>query len=57
MPELFQNLYRIKSARLEGYDYTQPAWYFITICTKDHKEYFGKIVDNEIILNKTGSIA
>jgi len=57
MPELFQNQYRIKSARLEGYDYTQPAWYFITICTKDHKEYFGKIVDNEIVLNKTGSIA
>ena len=57
MPELFQNQYRIKSARLEGYDYTQPAWYFITICTKDHKEYFSQIFENKVKLNEIGEIA
>ncbi|NCS81181.1 MAG: transposase, partial [Ignavibacteria bacterium] len=35
--------YRIASARLKEYDYSTPNWYFVTINTKDHHEYFGEI--------------
>jgi REP element-mobilizing transposase RayT len=30
---LFNNKYRIESARLKGYDYSFPGEYFVTICT------------------------
>jgi REP element-mobilizing transposase RayT len=29
-----------KKNRLEGYDYSQPGWYFITVCTKGKAPYF-----------------
>ena len=41
--EKFQNKYRIKSARLTWHDYSEGV-YFITVCTKDHKHYFGEII-------------
>lgn len=33
-----------KSTRLKEYDYSQNGAYFITICTKDKKQYLGKII-------------
>ncbi len=42
--------------RLEGYDYSQSNYYFVTICTANRKEYFGKIDDNQMILNYHGQI-
>ncbi|MCL1921681.1 MAG: hypothetical protein FWG50_11530 [Kiritimatiellaeota bacterium] len=39
----FQNKYRIPTCRLQGFDYGANRWYFVTICTKDRKCYFGKI--------------
>jgi len=44
---LFQNKYRVEPARLTGYDYSTPGWYFITICTKNRVQYFGDIVSVE----------
>ena len=32
-----------KNIRLKNYDYSQPGYYFITICTKDKKKYLGDI--------------
>ena len=29
-----------KTIRLQGYDYSQPGGYFVTICTKDREPYF-----------------
>jgi len=43
-----------RSIRLSGYDYSQKGFYFITICTKNHKHLFGKINDGEMILNSAG---
>ena len=57
MPEKFKNKYTIKSTRLEGYDYSQDGMYFVTICTKDREEFFGKIEDGEMVLSKIGKIA
>lgn len=44
MAELFANKYRITSARLQTWDYANEAMYFITICTKNRKNYFGEII-------------
>jgi len=41
MPDKFKNKYRIKSARLQSWDYANNAAYFITICTKYREHYFG----------------
>jgi REP element-mobilizing transposase RayT len=48
---------RKNSLRLEGYDYSQSGFYFITICTQDRKQIFGEIKENEMQLNKYGLIA
>ena len=42
-PALFQDKYRVPSARLPGYDYGQSGAYFITICTADRQPYFGTV--------------
>ena len=44
-----------KSPRLKTWDYTNPYWYFITICTKDHKNFFGEIIDSKMIQNELGA--
>lgn len=57
MSEKFKNKYTIKSARLPGYDYSQDGTYFVTICTKNHEEFFGKIENEKMILSDIGKIA
>jgi putative transposase len=42
---------------LDGHNYSYPGWYFVTICTYDHKLLFGEIVNSEMILNEYGLIA
>ena len=45
-----------KLNRLPGYNYSRNGWYFVTICTKDRREWFGKIQDQKMMLNKIGNI-
>lgn len=45
-----------KLNRWGGYDYAQPGWYFVTICTKKRRHFFGKIRDRYMCLNTCGSI-
>jgi putative transposase len=45
MSELFANRYRIKSARMKSWNYASKAMYFVTICTKNRKHYFGEILN------------
>ncbi|MDH7462360.1 hypothetical protein QEG73_13760 [Chitinophagaceae bacterium 26-R-25] len=47
MAELFQNKFRIPSARLLTWDYGSPGFYFVTICTRKHFHYFGSIVKSD----------
>jgi len=56
MSEKFKNKYRVASARLSGYDYSQNGAYFITIVTQQFEHFFGKIVDGEMVLNEMGEI-
>jgi len=51
---LFKDKYRIESIRLQGYDYSQPGAYFITIVTHNRQCLFGNIVDGEMMLNEFG---
>jgi putative transposase len=56
MTDKFKNKYTIKSARLEGFNYSQNGMYFVTICTKDREHFFGEIKNGEMILNEIGKI-
>ena len=50
-------MYKRKSIRLKEYDYSQIGYYYVTICTLDRAQLFGRIIDNKMILNKYGLIA
>ena len=56
MDELFQNKYRIRSARATWCNYNEGI-YFVTICTKDKCHYFGEIVDEEMTYSSVGKRA
>ncbi len=45
-----------KRNRLKGYDYSTDGYYFVTICTKDRKEFFGEVKKGSMILNRFGKI-
>ncbi|NJO74384.1 MAG: transposase, partial [Leptolyngbyaceae cyanobacterium RM1_406_9] len=46
-----------RSIRLQGYDYSSPGAYFITVCTHQRECLFGEITDGEMRLNELGQIA
>lgn len=56
MSSKFKNKYRIDSARLKGWDYSNSAAYFVTICTCNRRHYFGKINDGIMDLSSLGDI-
>lgn len=56
-PERYRDKYRIESTRLQHWDYRWSAAYLITICTQNRNHYFGKILNNEMILSPIGAIA
>ena len=45
------------SKRLAGYDYSQPGFYFVTICTQHHRLVFSTIADSQVSLKRPGQIA
>ena len=55
--ERFQNKYRVESTRLKEWDYSNPWWYYVTINTKEHKEYFGRVENEIMVLNEIGKTA
>ena len=56
MPEKYKGKYKVKSNRLQGYDYSSEGAYFITICTAKHLIEFGEIINGKMILNVSGNI-
>ena len=50
------NIHKRRSIRLEGYDYSQPGAYFITVCVLNRQPLLGAIVDDEMILNSAGKM-
>ncbi len=45
-----------KQFRYQGYDYSQDGYYFVTICTKNRKFYFGLVVNEKNNLSDIGKI-
>jgi len=45
-----------QTIRMKDYDYSQPGTYFVTICSNERKNFFGKIVDEKMVLNSLGKI-
>lgn len=52
----FRGKYRIESARLKNWDYAQSGAYFVTICTKNRKCFFGNIAEEKMQLSEIGKI-
>ncbi len=48
--------YRIDSARLKNWDYSSSGYYFITICTKNMKCFFGWIKNEDFNFSDAGKI-
>jgi len=57
MSDKYKNKYRISSARKQSWDYGSNAGYYITICTKNRKHYFGKIRNKKMQFSEIGQIA
>lgn len=45
-----------RSIRLAHFDYSQPATYFITICTHRRQPLFGRVRDERVGLSPAGEI-
>ena len=54
---LFRNKYRVENIRKRGWDYSLPGYYYVTICTKGKKNFFGEVRDDIVRLSNTGVIA
>lgn len=57
MQNKFKNKYRISSARLQTWDYSNNGAYFITICTQNRHHFFGNIQNQEMQLSEIGKLA
>ena len=45
-----------RSTRLKEYDYSNPNWYYVTICTFDRKHLFGEVKNSKMISNEYGKV-
>ena len=45
-----------KSIRLKTYDYSQPGYYFITLCTQNRTPLLGEIVEGMVCLSPLGKV-
>lgn len=43
-----------KDLRHSRHDYSQPGYYFVTVCVKDCNPWFGTIADTQMHLNEAG---
>ena len=52
----FMGLYRDRTIRRKGHDYSNGASYLISICTEDRAQFFGRVVDAGVRLSEAGRI-
>ena len=46
-----------KRTRMEGYDYSTPGCYFVTVNTRNHGDWFGVVSNGQLHPNEAGSMA
>lgn len=54
--EYFKNKYRVASTRLGHWNYSWPAMYYVTICTRNKECDLGEIKDKNVYLSEIGRI-
>jgi putative transposase len=55
-PKYNPKIHHRRSIRLKDYDYSKAGLYFITICVQGRKCLYGKIINDEMILNDAGKM-
>ena len=45
-----------RRGRMLGYRYSQPGYYFVTICTHDRQHLFGQIAELVMMLSPSGKM-
>jgi len=45
-----------RSIRLPGFDYAEGNWFYVTLCTHQHKMLFGNVENGKMHFNKFGNI-
>jgi putative transposase len=45
-----------RSIRLQGYDYSQPNMFFVTLCAYERNCLFGEALNNTVHLNEAGKV-
>lgn len=57
---LWNNRYRVESARKVGWDYSSASWYFVTICEAQRRPAFGEWIEEEgeegVVLSPLGEL-
>lgn len=53
---MFKRSLERKHNRLPDYNYSNPGYYFVTICTKNKIPFFGSINDHGMNLNRLGKV-
>ena len=53
---MYTYMFERKSNRLQNFDYSSQNYYFVTVCTQNRSEYFGEILNYDIILSDVGKI-
>jgi REP element-mobilizing transposase RayT len=54
---LYGKRFRVETARYPLWDYHDPGWYFVTICTRNRVPYFGSVIGRRMVLSPVGVIA
>jgi len=54
--KLYKNKFRVESTRLKEWDYSTNAYYFITLCTKGKKCFFGDLKNGKPVYSEIGEI-
>lgn len=57
MSQSSRQQYHRQSIRIARFNYSQPGYYFVTICTKNREEYFGSVETAKTILSEIGEVA
>lgn len=52
----FNNKYRIESARLKNWDYSNRGVYYLTICTANRECFFGTVTNEVMVHSEIGKI-
>jgi len=56
MPAYDPRIHHRRSIRLNGYDYSQPGYYYITLVTQGRQCFFGEVLDGQMRLNYAGQM-